>query len=442
MIGKIARSGSDFLGALSYCRFDRSANGERKERGELIYRQMLDAFLIEENPELNTIAAELDRVASMNSRIRKPVCHVSLSFPPGEHPPREVLSSIVLDFAEDFGLWENGLLAYLHRDKQHEHVHIIANKIDVNGNNTFKSSFNYLSMGHFCRKMEHKYGLQKVKQMDALKMDGKENRKESLYHDHLRTLIDDLVSDSNSFSQLRIALLKKGYKSMVGNGITFVHAGSGVKIKGSDLGRRYSRQNLIKRLEGRYETDHEFNKQKLNITEKQRLRTLIRELAPKSSDFEDFVRHLNRKGYGVIAREKVNPRSAHPYTSLLFTKEFSEGKLKQNEFRPKILSGYQLGPEFRYSVIEGNFNRPNWEWTSVNPTLLENPKPLPTGNNESLELEKLFTSTNAAKVESEAGRARTGRTFRNNNPELEGRSEEEKKAEERKKRKGMYPRRR
>ncbi len=445
MIGKIARSGSDFLGVLTYCQYDRkpqAALSERPQRGELIYHQHIDAFLIEDNPDLDTVAAELHRVASLNSRTRKPVCHVSLSFPPGEKPPRDVLASIVLDFAQDFGLWDNGLVAYVHRDKRHEHLHIIANKIDENGKNTFKSSFNYLDMGHFCRKAEHKYGLQKVKQMDVLKLDGKENRKESHQHEHLRALIDDLLPQSPTLQDLRIGLLKKGYRSLVGNGITFIHTGSGVKIKGSDLGRGYSRLNLEKRIKGTFESDEKRNGRSVKLSEVQKLRELIRRLVPQSTDYDDFVIKLNQEGYGVITRQKRNPKTGNPYTALFFTKEFSYREPDQSKYPPKILSGYQLGPEFSFPVLMRNLNRPLWEGTKVvPPVVVSHPSPLP-GTPPSFGLKNLLTSTNASRVEADTTRSQPRRVHDANrpDPELEGRSEQEKWDEKRQTLKNRYRR--
>lgn len=256
MIGKIAKSGQNFLGVLSYCKYDRVTAKDSNAlnvRGELIYHQYINALLFGEKVPLDIIADELKSVASSNSRTRKPVCHVSISFPPGESPDVGILRGIVIDFAEDFGFGENGLLAFKHIDKEHEHIHIIANKIAASSKNTAKSSHNYLEMGLFCRKMEIKYDLKRVKQMDALRKVEAYVPKMTTHHEKLRRSIDNLIPECNNLHTLQISLLKLGFKSKVGNGISFVCKKTGTKIKASSLGKQYSKTSLVQRINGNIE---------------------------------------------------------------------------------------------------------------------------------------------------------------------------------------------
>lgn len=255
MIGKIGKSGQNFLGVLSYCKYDQVAlrkNEATKVRGELIYHQHINALLFGKKVPLDIIADELKSVAASNSRTQKPVCHVSISFPPGESPDVGILRGIVINFAEDFGFRENGLLAFKHTDKEHEHIHIIANKIASNGKNTAKSSYNYLEMGRFCRKMEIKYDLRRVKQMDSLKLEEAFAPRMTTHHERLRRNIDDLIPECNNLHTLQIKLLKLGFKSKVGNGVAFICKKTGTQIKASSLGRQYSKANLIHRINGEY----------------------------------------------------------------------------------------------------------------------------------------------------------------------------------------------
>src|SRR5690606_38375670 len=124
--------------------------------------------------------------------------------------------------------------------KEHEHIHIIANKIDARGLNTAVSNYNYLEMGRFCRRVEIKYGLQQVKHMDALKLDSSHAPKMTSHHVRLREAIDELIPECNNFHTLQIRLLKLGFKSVVGNGIAFVCNKTGAKIKAASLGQQYS----------------------------------------------------------------------------------------------------------------------------------------------------------------------------------------------------------
>ncbi len=255
MIGKIGKSGQNFLGVLSCCKYDRAVAKEANAlnmRGELIYHQHIDALLFGDKVPLSIIADELRKTAALNSRTQKPVNHVSLSFPPTERPSQETLRSIVIDFAKNFGFEGNGLLAFKHSDKEHEHIHIIANKVDSRGKNTAQSSYNYLEMGRFCRKMEIKYNLIRVKQMDSIERKEVFAPKSTAIHETLRRNIDDLIPECNNLHTLQVRLSKLGFKSKAGIGIGFICAKTGTKIKGSSLGRPYSKNGLIQRINGTY----------------------------------------------------------------------------------------------------------------------------------------------------------------------------------------------
>jgi hypothetical protein len=255
MIGKIGKSGQNFLGVLSYCKYDRAAAKETnalKVRGELIYHQHVDALIFSDKVPLSVIADELSRTATLNSRIKKPVSHVSLSFPPGESPSKGTLRNIVIDYAKSFGFEGNGLLAFQHSDKEHKHIHIIANKVNSRGKNTTQSSYDYLKIGRFCRRMEVQYDLVRVKQMDIIEKREALVPKSTSTHDKLRRNIDDLLPECNNLHTLQVKLLKLGFKSKSGIGIGFICAKTGTKIKGSSLGRQYSKNSLIQRINGTY----------------------------------------------------------------------------------------------------------------------------------------------------------------------------------------------
>lgn len=190
MIGKVARFGSSFLGAMQYCYYEPRANhsfDRTRIRGELLFVQHLSVS-VENDPKLRAddktrlslerMAETMQSVASLNERVRKPVWHQSFSFPPGECPSAEVMVKICQSFARTFGMENNPLLAFRHRDREHEHFHIIASRVDVEGKNTARTSFNYREVGRFCRDMEERHGLQPgvpmaIEQRIAQKPDGK-----------------------------------------------------------------------------------------------------------------------------------------------------------------------------------------------------------------------------------------------------------------------------
>ena len=171
MIGKVARFGSSFLGAIQYCYYETRENrslDRTRVRGELLYAQHLgisqvtDGSLRTESKQrldIHAMAVTMKSVAELNERTRKPVWHQSFSFPIGESPSADVMIRICQSFTRTFGMENNPMVAFRHRDRQHEHFHIIASRIDLNGLNTAQTSFNYREVGRFCRTMETRFNL-------------------------------------------------------------------------------------------------------------------------------------------------------------------------------------------------------------------------------------------------------------------------------------------
>ncbi|XAZ81926.1 relaxase/mobilization nuclease domain-containing protein (plasmid) [Fibrella sp. ES10-3-2-2] len=171
MIGKVARFGSSFLGAIQYCYYETRTNrslDRTRLRGELLYAQHVGVSVVtdqrlrqdvKQRLNIGDMADSMKSVAALNDRIRKPVWHQSFSFPIGECPPAEVMLRICQSFARTFGMENNPMVAFRHRDCDHEHFHIVASRIDLDGKNTAKTSFNYREVGRFCRAMEKRHGL-------------------------------------------------------------------------------------------------------------------------------------------------------------------------------------------------------------------------------------------------------------------------------------------
>ncbi len=81
---------------------------------------------------------EFDQVESMrrmsidSDRPIKPVFHAMLSLRPGEHLTDEQWANAVQTYMSDLGFSEdNKYVAVMHRDTDHEHVHIVANRIHL-----------------------------------------------------------------------------------------------------------------------------------------------------------------------------------------------------------------------------------------------------------------------------------------------------------------------
>lgn len=82
--------------------------------------------------------AEFDQVEAMrrmsidSEKVIKPVFHAMLSLPPGEHLSVDQWAFAVEKYMRDLGFKDtNKYVSVMHRDTDHEHVHIVANRIHL-----------------------------------------------------------------------------------------------------------------------------------------------------------------------------------------------------------------------------------------------------------------------------------------------------------------------
>jgi len=246
MIGKLSM-GAGAAGAISYCYYDKNAtdgNGEKVVRGELLYSdELFVTKLPNTHLHVQHLAAQFQQVAQLNTKTEKFIWHQTFNFPPGENVSNETMVKIARDFAREFGFEQNQYLVFRHRDKPHEHFHIIANRINADGQNTATDKKNYERIQLFCREIEKKYGLSVTENKQKSYVPSN-----SVGADKLRKLIDTHLPTCSTLNDLSIALKKQGVIVYLGRGISFTDRNSGVTFKGSALGRSYSRSRIESRL--------------------------------------------------------------------------------------------------------------------------------------------------------------------------------------------------
>jgi Relaxase/Mobilisation nuclease domain len=117
MIGKI-KKGKSFAGLTKYVL--------EKEEAELICTNLAG-----DTPQ--DFYQQLSATRSLNPRVRSPVSHISISFPPSEKPDKEQLQEIVEATLAEMGFEKNLYFAASHSDRNHFHLHIAASRINIDG---------------------------------------------------------------------------------------------------------------------------------------------------------------------------------------------------------------------------------------------------------------------------------------------------------------------
>lgn len=75
------------------------------------------------------------RQASLNSRVSKSVCHISLNFSVQDKDKlsNQTMAKIAKEYMNKMGITNTQYIVARHFDKEHPHVHIIFNRVDNNG---------------------------------------------------------------------------------------------------------------------------------------------------------------------------------------------------------------------------------------------------------------------------------------------------------------------
>jgi Relaxase/Mobilisation nuclease domain len=255
MIGKVGL-GNYALGILEYCYYEKQKMTDKQRqtlsmkdvRGELIYLQHLSLRALSDGRfDMNYVAQQLLENRAMNKQLTKFIWHQSFSFPDGENPTNDQIQMIAEKFAKEFGFENNQLIVFKHHNTKHQHFHIVANRININGKNTADHFKNYQRTGEFCRKVELEMGLQVTPNMHLLEKE--KSISESQIADLMRAKVKLHLSQSKNIKELSTKLKKEGIKTHIGRGIAFTLTTKGVTFKGSDLGREYSLANLEKRIQ-------------------------------------------------------------------------------------------------------------------------------------------------------------------------------------------------
>ena len=301
MIGKII-IGKSFRGCLNYCLHDKLQQTTQeeqimKDRSEIIcYNQCFgnDKELIR----------QFNDVRGLNTRLAKPVLHITLSLAPGEKLPHHTLSEMVSECAKEIGFEKNQYLAVLHKDTRHQHLHIVANRIGFD-RKTLSDSNNYKKIAAYCRKMEEKYQLQKVLSPGRfLSKDLKKVPRLDARNEKLKSDIKNCLDISKTYLDFEQKMKSLRYEIIKGRGIAFVDQQK-VYTKGSDVGYSLAmiEKHLVKKTELQNlqirkpeissvnptthfkETKRPAERQELNLEKSRHLDTL---LSP-SQPFEEFL---------------------------------------------------------------------------------------------------------------------------------------------------------
>jgi hypothetical protein len=111
-----------------------------------------------------TAAAEMEAVAYGAPRCKEPAMHVVLSWQPGEHPTeaqqREAVAKVLNNLQDRDGrnMSEHQWVGVLHKDKDHDHLHLLINRVDPETGRTVSPEWSQRSLHKAAREIEAAQG--------------------------------------------------------------------------------------------------------------------------------------------------------------------------------------------------------------------------------------------------------------------------------------------
>jgi len=324
MIAKQAK-GSGFRGCLNYLL-------DKTKDAEIIGGNM-------SGQDARRLATEFGMVRNMRPSLGKAVYHVSLSVAADDvHLHRGQWSQIADRYMRDMGFGESQYILIGHHNTDHQHVHIVANRVNIHGK-TVSAENDYRRAAESLQGIEKEFGLQQTAMTPSQarrRGKGKAPR-QGEYQMMVRTekpsnrlqlqvLVDVAAKRNPTMSQFINRLHRTGVGVMPHiqstgrvQGISFEI--NGAAFKGSSLGKAYSFNGLQNKLGVSYEAKRDFKALEEAVSggkkkELARVERLEREhkeigqaLSTTKKERDEAVEEVREKDTKIDAMQTANAQS-------------------------------------------------------------------------------------------------------------------------------------
>jgi len=238
MISKVIPPGKSFAGLCQYL-------FQNKEKAEVILCAGVRDY------DSQKMASDFATQAAQNPRLKSPVLHIIISWPPDENIAADLMKTIVKEYLESLHLSDTQFAVVKHNDRKHQHVHLVVNRVSNNGK-TIRDNYIGLRGKKIAQQLTQKYGLKiandkHLGQTDLTRLHGKDAARYEIF-----AAIHDLLPECKNLEDLKqrlahrqISILYK-YKGQSNEvqGISFCKGE--LKFKGSEIDRSFSYNNLQK----------------------------------------------------------------------------------------------------------------------------------------------------------------------------------------------------
>jgi hypothetical protein len=193
MIANIVK-GTGFRGTAEYL-FHGHKDEEEKERGEIVFSNMAGKTPRE-------LASEWGVFRRLRPKLGKAVCHVSLSLSPEDGTLNDAAwSDIAQRFMNELGFAECPYVAIRHDDTEHAHIHLLASRVDRNGD-VVSDKHDFARAEKILRRIEADYKLRRVQSSH----DKNNNKEGEAMNDKAQQYIENRLSAAATEAEATQAL--------------------------------------------------------------------------------------------------------------------------------------------------------------------------------------------------------------------------------------------
>jgi hypothetical protein len=149
-----ASSGRGFHHLIQYLLHGRSG----QERDRVAWTQQQNLAL--DDPEHT--AALMRATAAQNQRVEEPAYHIVLAFDPSDRPGPALMRQVADRLLAELGLSEHQALIVAHRDRPHQHMHIVVNRVHPETGLAWDRWHDQVVAQRTLRRLERSLGLREV----------------------------------------------------------------------------------------------------------------------------------------------------------------------------------------------------------------------------------------------------------------------------------------
>lgn len=208
------------------------------------------------------IFAQIKNNNKLNDRCIKNGFHIKIRIAPEDQGKLSNQDWIDISnkYASKIGIQNNLFATYIHEEgTDKEHIHIVSTRIKSN-NKAVTDEYTHLRNLDFCRYIEKKYSLRRVKRV----LESYKSQTKFISEDKrilaLKIKIEKAINQSDNMNDFVFHLKNLDIKTKIGRGISFINK-DGTDIKGSKIDRKYSLKGIEKLLsykqqENRFNSKH------------------------------------------------------------------------------------------------------------------------------------------------------------------------------------------